>query len=108
MVVKIYGPGWCMELPGGVNRIPQVLTLAPNGAIRRDMKLHGMTCSQENRNIVDPNNSNSARITEGAEMQDGMLAYYQSQAGEADANVENKLDPNLDFRDMMKNPPGKQ
>ena len=70
MVVKIYGPGWCMELRDGVNKI---LDLAP-------------------------------LIAEG-DLQDGMLSYYPSQAGESDANIDSQLDTSFDFRDLTKEPP---
>lgn len=43
------------------------------------------------------------------DMQDGMLAYYLSQAAQSDANVENRLDSEpFDFRDSMTTPPAKQ
>jgi hypothetical protein len=37
---------------------------------------------------------------EPADLQDGILAYYLSVAGQSDANVERALDSNFDFRDL--------
>jgi len=71
MSVKIYGPGWLMELPDCINPSPQ-----PPG---------------------------------DGDLQDGMLSYYLSQAGQCDANVDHRLDREpFDFRDLMKNLPENQ
>ncbi len=43
------------------------------------------------------------------DLQDGMLAYYLSQAGQSDVNVECRIDSEpFDFRDSMTTPPAKQ
>jgi hypothetical protein len=80
MAAKIYGPGWCMEMPEGVN---QNHFASGNKMIEHDPR--------------------------AGDLQDGMLAYYLSQAGQCDANVDHRLDREpFDFRDLMKNLPEKQ